>query len=105
MFKLKRYNPTEIEIEITPNQLVSMFPIEIQEHPFMGKIERVWQTDDKTYSIRTIEEDFIIDKSSKNLHKIVKTEKMLEILSNLKNFQIILFYEDKKDIYDVKKLS
>ncbi len=104
MFKLKRFEPTKLEIDITPKQLVRMFPIELQEHPFMGIIERVWKTKDKIYSVKTIPEEFIKIASKDKIHKIVKEEKMLEILSNLDNFEIILFYEDKEDKYTVSRI-
>ena len=104
MFKLKRYSPTKLEIDITPNQLVGMFPIEVQEHPFMGVIERIWKSGDKVFSIKTIPEKFVDSVSKDKLHKVVKKEKMLQILSELDNFEIILFYEDKEDRYEVLKI-
>ena len=104
MFKLKRYTPTKLEIEITPKQLVGMFPIEVQEHPYMGIIERVWKSNDKIYSVKTIPEEFIKEIFKDKVHKIVKEEKMLEILSQLENFEIILYYQNKEDKYEVFKV-
>lgn len=104
MFKLKRYYPVEMEVEISPQQIVSMFPIEIQEHPTMGIIERIWKAEDSVYSIKTIQDEFITDLSQGRIHKKVKTEKMLEILQNLDKFEILLYYEDKVDKYNVERI-
>ncbi len=103
-FKLKRYFPQEIEIEITDKQLIDMFPIEIQEHPFMGEIERIWKSKDKIYSVSNSPKEDILDLSSKTKYIQLKKEKLQSILENLGNFQIILYYEDKEDIYDVYKI-
>ncbi len=101
-FILKRFYPQEMTIEITPQQLISMFPIELQEHPFMGEINRVWKTDNKVYSVNTIDKDFVVDLTKDRKHLQVKREKMLEILNDLNEFEIVLYYEDKEDIYKVK---
>jgi len=103
-FKLKRYFPQEIEIEITDKQLIDMFPIEIQEHPFMGEIERIWKSEDKIYSISNSPHEDILDLSGKTKYIQIKKKKLISILENLENFQIILYYEDKEDIYDVYKI-
>ncbi|RMA97025.1 hypothetical protein [Hydrogenothermus marinus] len=103
-FKLKRYFPQEIEIEITDKQLLDMFPIEEQEHPFMGNIERVWKSENQIFSIKNSNPEDIIDLSGKTKHIQLKKEKMFDILSNLEKFQIILYYEDKEDLYDVIKI-
>ena len=94
-----------MEIDITPQQLVSMFPIEMQEHPHMGEIERIWKTEDKTFSVKTLDKEDVLDLTKKRKHLQVKNEKMLEILQNLQDFQIVLFYEGNEDIYSVKRLS
>ncbi len=104
-FRLERFYPQKMEIEITPQQLISMFPIEVQEHPFMGEIKRVWKTKDSVYSVDTIEENFVLDLTKDRKHLQVKKEKMLEILSNIKEFEIILYYEGKEDLYKVEKLE
>ncbi|NPA53660.1 MAG: hypothetical protein GXO21_03220 [Aquificae bacterium] len=103
--KLKRFFPTKMEIEITPQQLISMFPIELQEHPFMGEIKRVWKTSDTIYSIDTIDKKFIEDMTLERKYLQVKKEKMMDILSSLKEFEIILYYEDKEDIYIAQKVE
>ena len=107
MFKLKRFYPTELEIEISPQQLVQMFPIEIQEHPTMGIIERVWKTGKNVYSVESLEDKFVIDMSQNQnkLHKRIKPEKMLEILQNLDRFEIILYYQNNEDKYIVTSSS
>ena len=99
---LQRFYPQEMTIEITPQQLISMFPIELQEHPFMGEINRVWKTDKEVYSVDTIDKDFVVDLTKDRKHLQVKKEKMLEILNNLDEFEIVLYYEDKEDLYKVK---
>ncbi len=100
-YVLKRFYPQEMSIEITPQQLVSMFPVELQEHPFMGEIKRIWKNDSEEFSVDTIDKEFIVDLTKDRKHLQVKKEKMLEILSSLKSFEIILYYEDKEDIYKV----
>ena len=105
MFKLVREFPTKMEIDITPQQLVSMFPIEMQEHPHMGEIERIWKTENEIFSVKTLDKEDVLDLTKKRKHLQVKNEKMLEILQNLQDFQIVLFYEGNEDIYFVKRLS
>jgi len=105
VYKLKRFHPTQIEIQVTDQQILQMFPIEVQQHPFMGQISRVWKTDDFTYSIGTSKKEDILDLSKDALHLQLKKEKMEEILSSLDKFKIILYYEDKEDIYEVEKIK
>ncbi len=82
-----------------------MFPIELHEHPFMGEISRQWIAQDKTYSVEKANEDEVIDLSKDTKHIQMKQEVMEKILKELDNFKIVLFYEDKEDIYEVTKLS
>ncbi len=103
MFKLIRNVPTHIEINITPNQLISMFPIEVQEHPTMGIVERIWKTDSAVFSTETLS-DCIVNLSNNRKHIKVCDEKMLSLLNELSEFEIILFYEGKEDKYSVKKI-
>ncbi len=104
MFKLIRDFPTRIEINITPNQLISMFPIEVQEHPTMGEIERIWKsTEGEVFSVETLS-DCIVNLSNNRKHIKVCDDKMLSILNTINEFEIILFYEGKEDKYTVKKL-
>lgn len=103
-FKLSRFYPTKLEITVTPQQLISMFPVEIQEHPTMGIVERVWRTSEENISVNSLPE-YIINLSSGKKHLRLKDEKMLEILNRLENFEIVLFYENKEDIYKVEKIK
>ncbi|HHG75631.1 MAG TPA: hypothetical protein ENK22_11340 [Persephonella sp.] len=103
-FKLKRFYPTQLEIIVTAQQIVSLFPIEIQEHPFMGLINRVWRDNKKIYSVETLSGEFILDLSHNKKHLRIKDEKLYQILSELTQFEIILYYENKEDIYKVEKL-
>ncbi|NPA52786.1 MAG: hypothetical protein GXO22_07810 [Aquificae bacterium] len=103
MFKLIREVPAYIEITITPNQLISMFPIELQEHPTMGQIERVWKTNDNVFSVDTLC-DCIVNLSKNRKHIKVCDDKMLSLLNEIKEFDIVLFYEGKEDKYQVKKI-
>jgi hypothetical protein len=105
MFKLIREFPQRMEIQATPQQIVSMFPIEVQEHPHMGEIERVWKTDEEIFSVNTIPEEFILDLTKKRKHLQVSNEKMLEILQSIESFKIILYYEGNEDIYIVEKIE
>jgi hypothetical protein len=105
IYKLKRYHPVELEIEISDKQLISMFPIEVQEHPSMGQIQRVWKSKDFTYSIGTSNKEDVLDLTKDALHLQLKKEKLEEILQELEEFKIILYYEDKEDIYEVKKIK
>lgn len=86
-FKLKRYFPQEIEIEITDKQLLDMFPIEEQEHPFMGNIERVWKSENQIFSIKNSNPEDIIDLSGKTKHIQLKKKKCLIFSLILKNFK------------------
>ncbi len=104
-FILERFYPQHMKIEITPQQLITMFPIEIQEHPFMGDIKRIWKTENRVFSVDTIDKESLLDLTKDRKHIQVKKEKMLEILNNLKEFEIILYYEGKEDIYKVKEKS
>ena len=105
MFKLIREIPQRMEITATPQQIVSMFPIEVQEHPHMGEIERIWKTETEQFSVNTLPQESIIDLTKKRKHLQVKSEKMLEILQTIKNFQIVLYYEGNEDIYFVEKIE
>ncbi len=71
----------------------------------MGEIERIWKTENEIFSVKTLDKEDVLDLTKKRKHLQVKNEKMLEILQNLQDFQIMLFYEGKEDIYFVKKLS
>jgi len=104
VFRLKRFYPQKLEIEVTPQQLISMFPIELQEHPFMGEIIRVWKTEKETFSPLTAKKEDIIDLTKDKKHIQMKKEKMLEILQSVEKFKIILYYEDKEDLYEVEKI-
>lgn len=86
------------------NQLISMFPIEVQEHPTFGLIKRVWKTSDKEFSIETFPEDMIENLSSSKTYLKVKDEAMKSLLQDIDNFEIVLFYACKEDIYKVLKL-
>ena len=104
-FKLKRFFPQEIQIEVTDKQLIQMFPIEVQEHPFMGEITRQWHSDSKIFSVENSNPEDIIDLSTNSKHIQMKKEVMEDILSRLEKFKIVLYYEDKEDIYEVEKLQ
>ncbi|EDP74329.1 hypothetical protein [Hydrogenivirga sp. 128-5-R1-1] len=104
-FKLKRFFPQEIEIEITDKQLVQMFPIEVQEHPFMGEISRQWQSNEQIFSVESAKPEELIDMSTNSKHIQLKKETMEKILSSLNKFKIVLYYEDKEDIYEVEKIQ
>ncbi len=105
MFKLIREFPQRMEIQATPQQIVSMFPIEIQEHPHMGEIERIWKTETEKFSVSTLPKESVIDLTKKRKHLQVSNEKMLEILQSVKSFQIVLYYEGNEDIYFVEKIE
>ncbi len=104
IFRLIRYTPQKIEIEITANQVIQMFPIEITEHPTFGFIERLWKLRNGIYSINSFDENLIYNLSSTKLHKKLKDDVMLDILNKEERFKIILKYENKEDIYDLVKL-
>ncbi|WP_297454480.1 hypothetical protein [Persephonella sp.] len=103
-FRLERFYPTKLEITITPQQLISMFPIEVQEHPTMGLISRIWKSEDKIFSVDTLPSEDVEDLTTTKKYLKAKDSKMLEILQNLDGFEIVLYYEDKEDIYKVTKL-
>ncbi|SNZ06261.1 hypothetical protein SAMN06265182_0617 [Persephonella hydrogeniphila] len=103
-FRLKRTYPTELEITVTPQQIVSMFPIELQEHPYMGIINRIWRTEKEIFSVETLPSEFVEDLTAERKYLKVKDEKLMEILRNLSIFQIVLYYEDKEDVYQVEKI-
>ncbi|WP_029520261.1 hypothetical protein [Persephonella sp. IF05-L8] len=103
-FRLERFYPTKLEITITPQQLISMFPIEVQEHPTMGLISRIWKSNQEIFSVDTLPSEDIEDLTTTKKYLKVKEPKMLEILQSLDNFEIVLYYEDKEDIYRVTKL-
>ncbi len=105
MFKLIREYPQKMEIKATPQQIVSMFPIEVQEHPHMGEIERIWKSDTEEFSVSTLPKEYVIDLTKKRKHLQVSSEKMLEILQSVKSFKIILYYEGNEDIYFVEKIE
>lgn len=102
-FKLIRYFPQRIEIEVLPSQLVSMFPIEIQPHPVFGQLKRVWKTKSNEYSVENFTEEEVQVLNSDN-HIKLKDETMLKLLQQLDTFQIVLYYSDKQDIYEVIKV-
>ncbi|MDQ7055499.1 MAG: hypothetical protein Q9M89_03010 [Persephonella sp.] len=104
-FRLKREYPTQLEITVTSKQLISMFPIEIQEHPFMGIISRVWRTSDNIHSVETIPPEHITDLSGERKYLRVKDRYMSQLLSALEKFDIVLFYEGREDIYQVEKIA
>lgn len=103
-FRLKRFFPTQLEITVTPQQIVSMFPVELQEHPTMGIINRIWRTEKEIFSVKTIPDEFVLDLTQNGKHLRVKDEKLYQILSDLKEFEIVLQYENKEDIYTVEKI-
>ncbi|WP_457625401.1 hypothetical protein [Persephonella sp.] len=103
-FRLKRTYPTELEITVTSEQIISMFPIELQEHPYMGMINRVWKTEDNLFSVDTVSPEFVEDLTAEKKYLKVKDEKLLKILRNVSRFRIILYYENKEDIYHVEKI-
>ena len=103
-FKLVRFHPVRLEVTITSSQLINMFPIEIQEHPKMGDIERVWISGDKVFSVNTLEQ-FSVNLSAGRKHIKVSDDKMLSILHDLEKFEIALYYEGKVDKYVVERIK
>lgn len=80
-----------------------MFPVEIQSHPVFGELKRVWKTSDSEYSVECFsQEDVQI--VNPGHHMKLKDEVMLRLLQNLEKFQIVLYYSDKQDIYDVVRI-
>jgi len=70
----------------------------------MGTINRVWKTDKEIFSVDTISDEFILDITQDRKHLRVKDEKLYQILSEIKKFEIILYYENKEDMYRVEKI-
>lgn len=70
----------------------------------MGLISRIWKSEDKIFSVDTLPSEDVEDLTTTKKYLKVKDSKMLEILQNLDNFEIVLYYEDKEDIYKVTKL-
>ncbi len=103
-FRLIRSDPTKLEVEITSSQLISMLPIEIQEHPVMGEIERVWLSDKKVYSVKNLDPSSV-EIHLEGKHIKISDEKMLSILQTLEKFEIALYYEGKVDKYIVEKIK
>ncbi|WP_457643000.1 hypothetical protein [Persephonella sp.] len=104
-YRLSRSHPTKLEITVTSSQIVSMFPVEQQEHPVMGIIQRVWKTPEKTISVDTVPSQYIIDLSGSRQHLKVDDNFLLSLLPQMDSFQIILYYEGKEDIYQVEPLK
>ncbi len=104
-FLLKRFYPTSLQIEATDKQILQMFPVEKQEHPFMGIISRVWLTDNREISVDNFPQDEILDLSKDGLHLQLKPEKLEEILSSIDKFKIVLYYEGKEDVYEVERID
>lgn len=102
-FKLTRNIPQHIEIEVLANQLISMFPIEVQHHPFFGNIRRVWRSGSVEYSVDNFnDEDKEVIGTGKHIK--LKDDVMLKILQNIENFHIVLYYSDSKDTYEVRRV-
>ena len=70
----------------------------------MGMINRIWRTEKEIFSVETIPDEFILDLTENRKYLRVKDEKLYNILSDLDNFEIVLYYEDKEDIYKVERL-
>lgn len=104
IFKLIRYTPQKIEIEITENQVIQMFPIELTEHPNFGLIKRLWKSENQTYSIENFDACQILDLSTTKIYKKLKDEVMLDILNKEEKLKIVLIYNNTEDIYDLIKL-
>lgn len=103
-FKLTRFYPQKVEIEILDSQIISMFPIEIQEHSTFGLIKRVWQTQDTVYDVENYPDEYKENLSSTKTYIKLKDDVMKEILKGLSEFKIVLYYQDKEDIYQVKRV-
>lgn len=67
-------------------------------------IERVWRGKDVEYSVDFFPEDHLENLSSSRISIKVKDQIMLDILQNLEEFEIVLYYSDKEDIYKVEKI-
>ena len=103
-YKLKRYIPQKIEIEVLDSQIISMFPIEIQEHPTFGLIKRIWISQGQIYDVENFSADYIENLSSSRTYIKLRDDIMKKILADLRSFKIVLYYEDKEDIYEVEAL-
>ncbi len=68
----------------------------------MGIINRIWRTEKEIFSVKTIPDEFVLDLTQNGKHLRVKDEKLYQILSDLKEFEIVLQYENKEDIYTVE---
>lgn len=102
-FRLIRNHPYRIEIEVLSTQIVSMFPVEVQAHPVFGQLRRTWKTEKDEYSVESFREDqvqVLVD----GKHKKLKDDVMFNILQQMDRFQIVLYYSDKQDVYDVMKI-
>lgn len=104
-YKLTRHHPQKIEIEVLDSQLISMFPIEIQEHPTFGLIKRVWITKNDIYDVENYPEEYRENLSSKKTYIKLKDDVIRKILDGLTEFKIVLYYQDKEDTYDVKLIT
>jgi hypothetical protein len=104
IFKLIRYTPQKIEIEITENQVIQMFPIELTEHPNFGIIQRFWKSENQTYSIDNFDASQILDLSTTKIYKRLKDDVMLDILNKEEKLKIVLIYDNTEDVYDLIKL-
>lgn len=104
-YRLTRYYPQKIEIEVLDNQIISMFPIEIQEHSTFGLIKRVWMTENDVYDVEKYPEEYIENLSFTKKYIKLRDDVMKNILEGLNEFRIVLYYQDKEDIYDVKSIT
>jgi len=104
IFKLIRYTPQKIEIEITENQVIPMFPIELTEHPNFGIIQRFWKSENQTYSIDNLDASRILDLSTTKIYERLKDDVMLDILNKEGKLKIVLIYNNTEDVYDLIKL-
>ncbi len=104
-YRLKRFIPQKIEIDVLDSQIISMFPIEIQDHPTFGKIKRVWISQDQVYDVENFPENYTENLSSSRTYIKLKDDVMKNLLEGLENFKIVLYYEGKEDIYEVRALS
>lgn len=102
-FRLIRNFPQRIEIEVLSTQIVSMFPVEVQVHPVFGQLRRTWKTETTEYCVENFSEDQV-QVVVKGKHIKLKDDTMLGILQHTDSFQIVLYYSDKQDVYDVIKL-
>lgn len=102
-FRLIRNFPHRIEIEVLPAQIVSMFPVEVQVHPVFGQLRRTWKTENTEYCVENFNQEQV-QVVATGKHIKLKDDIMLSILQQIDRFQIVLYYSDKQDIYDVVKL-